>query len=260
MTNVMFLETIVGYVREQVERRRRTTPPSLLRERPLYHLPPRDFEGNLRGASRRIIAEVKRASPSKGLIRREFDAVEIAKVLAGSGASALSVVTEERFFQGSLSTLEEVKGVVTLPLLRKDFIVDEYQLEEAKGFGADAVLFIMTILELPVLQELIDQARSLSLQALVEVHTEDELECALGAGSTLIGINSRDLRTFEVSLETTERLIPMVPPGVTVVCESGIDSPEQMKKLEDLGAHVFLVGEALMRASDPGAKLKELLS
>ena len=255
----MFLDTIVSRVREEIGIRREKSPPSLLRERPLFYLPTRDFAGSLRGTSRHIIAEVKRASPSKGLIRKEFDAVKIARTLAANGASALSVLTEEHFFQGSILYLEEIKKEVSLPLLRKDFIMDDYQLLETRSFGADAVLFIVALLDLSLLRELLDQARSLSLQALVEVHTEGELECALEVGARIIGINNRDLKTFEVNLATAEKLIPRVPSGVTVVCESGIDAPDQMKKMETLGTHIFLVGEALMRAQDPGAKLKELL-
>ena len=255
----MFLNTIVSRVREEIGIRREKSPPSLLRERPLFHLPTRDFAGSLRGTSRHIIAEVKRASPSKGLIRNEFDAVKIARTLAANGASALSVLTEEHFFQGSILYLEEIKKEVPLSLLRKDFIIDDYQLLETRSFGADAVLFIVALLDLSLLRELLDQARSLSLQALVEVHTEGELECALEAGARIIGINNRDLKTFEVNLATAEKLIPRVPSGVTVVCESGIDAPDQMKKIEDLGTHIFLVGEALMRAQDPGEKLRELL-
>ncbi len=255
----IFLETIVNHVREEVEQRQRRSPTSQLEDRPLFHLPPRDFEGSLRGTSRHVIAEVKRASPSKGVIREDFDAVEIARSLAANGASALSVLTEERFFLGSLSSLEKVKGEVTLPLLRKDFIVDPYQLVEARGFGADAVLFIVALLDISLLLDLMGQARSLSLQALVEVHTEGELECALVAGATLIGINSRDLKTFEVNLDVVEKLLPMVPRDKTVVCESGIEGSGQMVRLEALGAHVFLIGETLMRARDPGAKLRELL-
>ncbi|OGQ93482.1 MAG: indole-3-glycerol phosphate synthase, partial [Deltaproteobacteria bacterium RIFOXYA2_FULL_55_11] len=177
-----------------------------------------------------------------------------------NGASALSVLTEERFFQGSLSYLERIKKEVSLPLLRKDFILDGYQLLEAKSFGADAVLLIAALLDPLLLQELRDQAHGLSLDALVEVHTEAELECALKAGASLIGINNRDLRTFEVRVETTERLLPLIPTGTLVVCESGIDNLEQIKRLETLGVHIFLVGEALMRAPDPGAKLRELLA
>jgi indole-3-glycerol phosphate synthase len=214
----------------------------------------------LQPGSRHIIAEVKRASPSQGLIREDFDPVRIAKDFAAHGASALSVLTEQRYFQGNLQYLERIRREVSLPLLRKDFIVDEYQVLEAKSFGADAVLLIAALLDLMLLRELKDQARDLSLDVLVEVHTEAELEKALKAKSGLIGINNRDLRTFEVKLETTERLMPLVPPGVVVVCESGIESLEQIRKLEELGVRRFLVGETLMRAPDPGAKLRELLS
>ena len=256
----MFLDKIANHVREVVAVRRREMPPSALRDRSLFSLPCRGFEDSLRGDSRRIIAEVKRASPSKGLIRKDFDVVEIAKGFAANGASALSVLTEERFFQGSLLYLEQVKKEVSLPLLRKDFILDGYQLLEARSFGADAVLFITALLDPVLLQELNDQARSLSLDTLVEVHTEADLESALKSGARLIGINNRDLQTFEVKLETTERLMPMIPPGILVVCESGIEGLEQVRRLEDLGIHVFLVGEALMRAPDPGQKLKELLN
>ncbi len=255
----MFLDTIAGHVREVVGLRRRQTPPSALRDRFLFSLPCRGFEKNLKGGSRRIIAEVKRASPSQGLIRKEFDAVKMAREFSLNGASALSVLTEERFFQGSLAYLEQIKEEVPLPLLRKDFILDGYQLLEAKSFGADAVLLIVALLDPVLLQELKDQAAALSLDALVEVHTEAELECALKAGASSIGINNRDLRTFEVNLDTTARLLPRIPAGTLVVCESGIDSLEQIKRLEALGVYIFLIGEALMRAPDPGAKLKELL-
>ena len=255
----MFLDTIAEHVRDVVGRRRRVTPVSALQERALFAQPRRGFRKSLEGGSRRIIAEVKRASPSQGLLREEFDPVGIARDFFANGASALSVLTEERFFQGSLSYLERIRQEVPIPLLRKDFVLDGYQLLEAKSFGADAVLLIVALLDPALLQELKDQAGSLSLDALVEVHTEAELECALHAGAVLIGINNRDLKTFDVRLETTERLLPRIPAGALVVCESGIDNPQQMRRLEALGAHVFLVGEALMRAPDPGAKLKELL-
>lgn len=254
------MDTIASHVREVIEVRRRETPPSALRERPLFNFSCRGFEKNLQGGARRIIAELKRASPSQGLIRKEFDPVKIARDFTLNGASALSVLTEERFFQGSLAYLERVKEEVSLPLLRKDFILDGYQLLEAKSFGADAVLLIAALLDPVLLRELRDQADSLSLDVLVEVHTEAELECALRAGARLVGINNRDLRTFEVKLETTERLLPMVPSGILVVAESGIEGREQIQKLEALGVHIFLVGETLMRAPDPGAKLKELLA
>lgn len=235
-------------------------PIAALRDRSLFALPTQGFEASLRGKSRRVIAEVKRASPSRGVIREEFDPVGIAKTFAANGASALSVLTEERFFQGSLLYMEAIKKAISLPLLRKDFILDRYQLLEARSFGADAVLLIAALLEPGRLKELKAEAQSLALDALVEVHTEAELECALKAEASVIGINNRDLRTFEVNLGTTERLAPMIPPGIVVVCESGIETSEQMKGLTALGIHVFLIGETLMRAEDPGAKLRELLA
>jgi indole-3-glycerol phosphate synthase len=254
-----FLSTIVEHVKAQVEERRRKMPVSVLRERPLFHSPTRGFARSLTGSTRRIIAEVKRASPSKGLIRDNCEPVEIAKEYAGHGASAISVLTEERFFQGSLSYLEQIRGTVNLPLLRKDFIIDPYQLTEARSYGADAVLLIAALLEPSLLQELCEQATASSLDALVEVHTPAELQAALGAGAQLVGINNRDLKTFEVSLVTTETLAPLVPPGAHAVCESGIDTVEQIRRVEKLGIHVFLIGEALMRAAQPGKKLRELL-
>jgi indole-3-glycerol phosphate synthase len=254
-----FLSTIVDHVKAQVEERQRKMPASVLRERPLFHTPTRDFAGSLTGSSRRIIAEVKRASPSKGLIRDNCEPVEVAKDYAGHGASAISVLTEERFFQGSLSYLEQIRGTVALPLLRKDFIIDPYQLTEARSYGADAVLFIAALLEPSRLRELREQATGLSLDVLVEVHTEEELNAAIKAGAQLVGINNRDLKTFEVSLATTERLAPLIPTGMVAVCESGIDTVEQIRHVEELGIHVFLIGEALMRAAQPGKKLRELL-
>lgn len=254
-----FLATIVEHVKKQVEQRRRTMPPSALRERPLFHAPRRGFAKRLVGSSRRIIAEVKRASPSKGLIREHCDLVTIAKDYAGNGASAISVLTEERFFQGSLLYLEEIRHMVDVPLLRKDFIVDPYQLSEARSYGADAILLIAALLEPNLLQELCDQATALSLDSLVEVHTEEELKAALKAKARLVGINNRDLKTFETNLATTEKLAPLVPDGVSAVCESGIDSVEQIRRVEKLGIHVFLIGESLMRAVQPGKKLRELL-
>ena len=255
----MFLETIAEHVRAEVKSRRLRTPVSSLRDRPLFALPTRGFAASLGGSSCRIIAEVKRASPSQGVIRQEFDPVKIARDFAANRASALSVLTEERFFHGSLMYLEQIKEAVPVPLLRKDFILNDYQVLEARSFGAYALLLIVALLDPVLLKELMAQASSLSLDVLVEVHTEGELERALKAGSRLIGINNRDLRTFEVKLGTTERLLSLVPPGIVVICESGIESGEQIKRLEDLGIHAFLVGEALMRALDPGAKLRELL-
>jgi indole-3-glycerol phosphate synthase len=253
------LTTIAEHVRGVVERRRHATPLSALRERPLFNAPTRGFAQALTGATRRIIAEVKKASPSRGLIRADFDPVAIAKDFAAHGASAISVLTEEHFFQGDLAYLEQIHAAVSVPLLRKDFMLDPYQIDEAKSFGADAVLFIAAMLEPSLMRELRQQATALKMDALIEVHTERELDAAIDAGAQLIGINNRDLKTFEVSLATTERLAPLVPAGKPAVCESGIDSLEQIRRVEKLGIHVFLIGESLMRAPEPGKKLAELL-
>jgi indole-3-glycerol phosphate synthase len=254
-----FLSTIVEHVKSQVEQRQREVPAPVLRERPLFQTPTRGFARNLEGDSRRIIAEIKRASPSKGLIRNDCEPVAIAQEYASHGASAISVLTEERFFQGSLLYLEQVRSAVHLPLLRKDFVVDPYQLIEARSYGADAVLLIAALLDPSLLKELREQATALSLDSMVEVHTEMELNVAMKAGAQMVGINNRDLKTFEVNLATTETLAPLVPAGVLAVCESGIDSSQQMRRVETLGIHVFLIGESLMRAIEPGKKLRELL-
>jgi indole-3-glycerol phosphate synthase len=253
------LATIAEHVRGVVERRRRETPLSALRQRPLYRAPTRGFAQSLTGESRRIIAEVKKSSPSKGLIRADFDPVAIAKDYAAHGASAISVVTEERFFEGSLLFLEQIRNAVALPLLRKDFILDPYQLDEAKAYGADAVLLIAAMLDSSLMRDLREQAAELGLDSLVEVHTEEELKVAVKAGAHLVGINNRDLSTFAVNLETTEQLAPLIPADVPTVCESGIDSLEQIRRVEQLGIHAFLIGESLMRAPEPGKKLSELL-
>ena len=253
------LATIARHVREVIEHRQRAMPLAALQDRPLFQSPPRGFARYLTGNTRRIIAEIKKASPSKGVIRSDFDPVAIAKDYASHGASAISVLTEERFFQGSLLHLEEIRHAVDCPLLRKDFMLDPYQLVEAKSYGADAVLFIAAMLEPGLMRELREQATALSLDALVEVHSEKELEMAIAAGAQLLGINNRDLRTFEVNLSTTERLVPLIPAGTPAICESGIDRPNQIRRVEKLGIHIFLIGESLMRAPEPGEKLAELL-
>ena len=219
----------------------------------------RGFARSLSGSQRKIIAEVKKASPSKGLIRADFDPLAIARDYAAHGASAISVLTEEHFFQGSLNYLEQIRNVVDVPLLRKDFMLDAYQIVEAKAYGADAVLFIAAMLDAGLMRELRAQATELSLDSLVEVHNEQELAAAVEAGANVIGINNRNLKTFEVSLATTEHLAPLIPPGMPAVCESGIDSLEQIRRVEKLGIHAFLIGESLMRAPEPGNKLTELL-
>ena len=253
------LATIAEHVRGVIESRRRETPVGALRDRPLFHSPTRGFSRSLAGSERRIIAEVKKASPSKGLIRADFDPVAIAKDYAAHGACAISVLTEEHFFQGSLRDLEEIHRAVNVPLLRKDFTLDSYQIVEAKSFGADAILLIAALLDVSLMRELRAQASGLGLDALVEVHSEKELAAAVDAGAAVIGINNRDLKTFAVDLATTQRLAPLLPRGTPAVCESGIDSLVQIRRVEAWGVHVFLVGESLMRAPEPGEKLAELL-
>jgi len=254
------LATIAAHVREVVAVRQRERPLTALRDRPLYGESRRGFIKALSGTQRRIVAEVKKASPSKGLIRADFDPVAIAVDYDAHGAGAISVLTEERFFQGDLAYLEQIHASVTVPLLRKDFMLDPYQLVEAKSFGADAVLFIAAMIEGQLLGEMRQQSSELGMDALVEVHSEHELRRALDAGAQMIGINNRDLKTFAVSLATTERLAPLVPAGMPAICESGIDNLEQIRRVEVFGIHAFLIGESLMRAPQPGVKLSELLN
>jgi len=206
----------------------------------------------------RFIAEVKKASPSRGVLAESFEPAARARAYARGGAAALSVLTEERHFQGSLGHLAEVVRAVPLPALQKDFIQDEYQLHEALEAGAAAVLLIVALLEPARLEALQAAAGALGLDALVEVHDAAELERALAAGAALVGVNNRDLRTFEVSLETTLRLRPQVPPGVTLVAESGVARRADVLRLEAAGVDALLVGEALMRSADPARTLREL--
>jgi indole-3-glycerol phosphate synthase len=206
-----------------------------------------------------VIAEIKRCSPSKGLIRADFDPIAIAQSYAAAGAACLSVLTDERFFGGALGDLARVRDVVDLPLLRKDFVIDPIQIDEARVAGADAVLLIVAALEDDALERLHDHARGLSLDVLVEVHDEAELDRAVAIGSTLIGVNNRDLRTFEVDLATTERIAERLGDSeVALVAESGIVKREDVERLARAGAAAFLVGESLMRQPDPGRALEEL--
>jgi indole-3-glycerol phosphate synthase len=207
-----------------------------------------------------VIAEVKKASPSKGVIRADFDPVAIARRYAACGAAAISVLTEERYFQGSPGHLEAIRAAVDVPLLRKDFIVDPYQVEESRAWGADALLLIVAALDDAALRELHAAALELGLDVLVEAHTADEVDRAAAAGATLIGINNRDLRTFVTTLETAERLSERLPAGALGVAESGIETPADVARLRRAGYEVFLVGESLMRQPDPGAALQALLA
>ncbi|MFI5397892.1 MAG: indole-3-glycerol phosphate synthase TrpC [Candidatus Binatia bacterium] len=255
----MILDDIVRDKRADLERTKATVGLAELERRPLFRAERRDLRTALARRQRAIIAEVKKASPSKGVIRPDFDPLHIAASYAANGAAAISVLTEERHFQGQLDYLAAIRNAVAVPLLRKDFLFDPYQLYEARAFGADAVLLIVAILSDSLLHELLLLAETLTLSALVEVHDRLELERALSSGARLLGINNRDLRTFHTSLATTEELVRFVPAEVLAVAESGIETVADIERLERSGVRAFLIGETCMRAPDPGAKLAELL-
>jgi indole-3-glycerol phosphate synthase len=255
------LDKIVAATRAQVARTKRGADLRELERQAKLHTP-RGFRRALQLKSRdgvAVIAELKKASPSKGLIRVEFRPAELAGELEGAGAAALSVLTDKEFFQGSLANLRVASAAVTVPCLRKDFIVDEFQLLEARANAADAVLLIVAALSSEELGTLAAGARRRGLDVLCEVHDEDELQRALDAGCDLIGVNTRDLRTFKVDLETAFRLAQRFPAGVMRVAESGIHSPDDVSRLRAAGYDAFLVGESLMRAERPGDALRELL-
>ena len=207
-----------------------------------------------------VIAELKKASPSRGLIRDHFSVPELARDLKEAGAAALSVLTEEKHFQGSLDNLRVASEVASIPCLRKDFIVDEIQLLEALAYGADAALLIVAALSDPELKQLLESARGLGLDVLCEVHDEIELQRALDAGFDIVGVNNRDLRTFEVTLETSVRLNAKIPLSVLRVAESGINSGGDIARLRSIGYQAFLIGESLMKQPSPGAALRKLLA
>jgi indole-3-glycerol phosphate synthase len=256
------LARILDWKRQEVVLARRRVSLDDLR-RQVRDLPPtRSFwqalqQGDFQRGTR-IIAEIKKASPSAGLIRQDFDPIAIAVTYARHGAAAISVLTDNKFFQGELAFLEQVRQHVEVPLLRKDFVVDPYQLYEARVHGADAALLIAAALDVPVLTELTALSFELGLEPLVEVHTAAELEKALACSCRLIGINNRDLHTFHTDVATTLNLLPQVPAGYVVVSESGLRDRETIMRLEAQGAGAFLIGESLMRESDFGPKLDAL--
>jgi indole-3-glycerol phosphate synthase len=220
----------------------------------------RDFAGALRSKGGvALIAEVKKASPSAGVIAPNFDAIRIARNYEAAGASALSVLTDEKFFQGRVEYLQLIRDAVKLPLLRKDFNIDELQIYESVARGADAILLIVAILDAAQLKDFGALAKQLHIVALVEVHHELELDRALAAGAEIIGINNRDLKDFSVSLETTERLAAKVPDSKIIIAESGINTRADVERVAKAGVDSILVGESLMRSGDIGAKVKELL-
>jgi indole-3-glycerol phosphate synthase len=256
-----FLDQIVATTRRKVVEAKRGANLRELEGRAERHVP-RGFRRALEEKSKTgvaVIAELKKASPSKGLIRAEFCVEELAAELETAGAAALSVLTDEEFFQGSLRNLRKAAAAVKVPCLRKDFIVDEFQLLEARANSADAVLLIVAALAQEELTRLALGARSRGLDVLCEVHDQEELQRALDAGCDLIGVNTRDLRTFKVDAETAFRLAERIPKNVVSVAESGIRSGEDIVRLRAAGYQAFLIGESLMRADAPGEALRELM-
>ena len=244
----------------EVAESKRRTPLDTLKER-IPKIPvAKSFSAALRsGANIRIIAEIKKASPSLGIIRKDFHRVEIARIYEAGGAAAISVLTDEYFFQGSLSYLTEVKKAVGLPTLRKDFIIDPYQIYEAKAAGADAILLIAAMLSGDEIQDYLALSGEMGMECLVEVHSEEELKKVLQTNAHIIGVNNRNLATFITDMTTTLRLRQMIPDGKIVVSESGIKTRGDVEKLLKAGVGAILVGETLMKSQDISAKLRELL-
>ena len=258
-----FLDQIIASKREEVAERSAAQPLAVLKERVAGREKPRNFFHAVTNTGRKklnLIAEIKKASPSAGVIREDFDPVAIARTYAAGGADALSVLTDEKFFQGSLENLRRASAAAKLPCLRKDFMVDEFQVLEARANSADAILLIMAALPDVELRRLRDAARAYDLDVLCEVHDAEELERALALDCECVGVNSRDLRTFEVSLDRACELAAKLPKDVVKVAESGIHSAADMKRLRAAGYDAFLIGESLMRSAKPGEALKALLN
>jgi indole-3-glycerol phosphate synthase len=255
-----FLEEILAYKKELIAEKKRSIPLARVIKVAEARGEVRDFEKALAGQHRlSLIAEVKKASPSAGMIRPDFDHIVIAQTYERHGADAVSVLTEDRFFLGSHAFLTDIAGSVAIPLLCKDFFIDEYQIVEAASAGADAVLLIAAILDAKTLEGMIRIAKENRLASVVEVHTEDDVKRALDAGARMIGINNRDLRTFGVDLKTTELLLPHIPADRIRISESGIRTREDIVKVADWGADAVLIGETFMRSADIAAKMKEVM-
>jgi indole-3-glycerol phosphate synthase len=248
------LERIVAAKRAEVAAARKRTPQVKVDAAPAV----RDFVGALRAKRPAVIAEIKRASPSKGLLRNDFDPAAIAKSYAGGGAACMSVLTDKEFFQGAPEHLAAARAACTLPVLRKDFLIDPYQVYESRALGADCVLLIAACLKDREMRELEKLAQGVGMAVLVEVHDAAELERALALETPLLGINNRNLRSFETRLETTLELLPRIPADRLVITESGILSRADVARMRSHGVQAFLVGEAFMRANDPGAALADL--
>lgn len=253
------LAKIVAHERGVVEASRAATPVEDLKKSDAFQAPRRSLASALVARAPAVISECKRRSPSKGILREPYDPVAIAKSYEGAGAAALSVLTNEEFFGGTLDHLRAVRAAVDLPILRKDFVIDDYQIYEARAAGADAVLLIAAVHPPDTLLELHRTAREIGMDVLVEVHDEAELDGALRCEGAVLGVNNRDLRTFHTDLATSERLAKRVPSGRTLVAESGLRDGADLARLQNAGIQAFLVGEAFMKAEDPGAALRGML-
>ena len=256
------LDRILAVKAEEIANAKRARTEAAVRREAEAAEPPRDFIGALRAkiaAGRAaVIAEIKKASPSKGLLRARFDPAAIARSYARHGAACLSVLTDQPFFQGRAEHLVEARAASGLPALRKDFMIDPYQVYESRVLGADCILLIVAALAPARMRELDALALSLGMAVLVEVHDRAELDRALELTTPLVGVNNRNLRSFETTLDTTLQLLPHVPPSRIVVTESGIHSAAEVKRLREAGVHAFLIGEAFMRAADPGLQFREI--
>lgn len=253
------LDRIVAARRESVSHRKRVLPDVALKFAVQKQAAARDFAAALSRPGCNVIAELKKASPSLGLIRENYEPVSLARSLEAAGAAALSVLTEEEFFQGSLADLKDVKKAVSIPILRKDFIVDPWQVWEARAAGADSFLLIVAVLSDELLAELLALGRELGMEPLVEVHSREELARANAASAKIIGVNNRDLRDFKVSLQTSFDLVQEIPENAVAVSESGLHNREDIERLRSAGFDAFLIGERVMKQADPGVGLKELL-
>lgn len=255
--DLTILDQIVVRKRAELVAQQELVPAADLRKK---RVPPRrGFRAALERKAPAVIAEMKKASPSAGLIQPDFDPATIARRYEDAGAACLSVLTDVQFFQGSLDDLVTARSSVRLPVLRKDFTLDEYHLLEASTHGADCVLLIVAALTDDELRELYDAAKAMGLDALVEVHDEEELDRAIALGADMIGVNNRNLKTLEVSLETSLGLAKRIPPSALAISESGIRTADDIRKLSDVGYGAFLIGESLMKQSDPGSALGKLL-
>jgi len=257
----MILDDIVEHKKGELKKSKEVVPLDDLQLKLKDIPPPLNFYSRaIADSSPKVISEIKKASPSKGIICENFDPVKIAKSYELNGAAAISILTDEKFFQGSLEYLSQIKTVVNIPLLRKDFTIDPYQIYEARAHGADIVLLIAAILDQNQIKEYLEIVGSLKMNAIVEIHNHEELDKVIDTGCNIIGINNRNLKTFEVDLSTTVELITYIPKDILVISESGISDPDDIRMLRKLGVNTFLIGESFMKSGDPGGTLQKYIN